>query len=77
MILISTESPWNLKSAHANEGAIEGHHVGEMIICFMRLHDDFADFFSDFARFSLMVSLITKFREKKEHYYTYLSYKNH
>ena len=43
-ILVSTESPRSLDAAHANEGAIEGHHAGEMIICLLRLHDDFVDF---------------------------------
>ena len=44
MILVSKESPQSLESAHVNAGGIEGHHVGEMIICLQRLHDDFADF---------------------------------
>ena len=45
-ILVSTESPQSLESAHANEGVVEGYHVGERITCFLRLHDDFVDFSS-------------------------------
>ena len=45
-ILVSTEISQSLESSHANEGDIEGHHIGEMITCFLRLHDDFADFSS-------------------------------
>ena len=45
-ILVSTETPHSLKSAHVNEGAIEEHHTSEMITCFMQLHDDFTDFSS-------------------------------
>ena len=40
------ESSQSLKYAHANEVAIEVHHVGERITCLLRLHDDFADFSS-------------------------------
>ena len=43
MILVSTKIPRNLESVHANDGIIEGHHVGETITCFLGLHDDFAD----------------------------------
>ena len=43
VILVSTKSSRSLKSTHANEGAIEVHHVGEGITCFLQLHDDFAD----------------------------------
>ena len=46
MILVSTERPRSLEPDHANEGAIEGYHIGKMITCFSRLHDDFVDFSS-------------------------------
>ena len=44
--LVSMESPRSLESTHANEGAIEELHAGEMITCLLRLLDDFADFSS-------------------------------
>ena len=43
-ILVSTESPCSLECVHANDGAMEGHHIDERITCLLRLHDDFADF---------------------------------
>ena len=46
MILVSTESPRSLEPDHANEGAIEGYHIGKMITYFPRLHDDLVDFSS-------------------------------
>ena len=57
-ILVSMKSPRSLKSVHFNEGTIEEHHLGEMIICFPRLHDDFVDF-SSISLVSI-VGLITK-----------------
>ena len=60
-ILVSTESSQSLESAYADEGAIKGHHAGERITCFLRLHDDFADF----SHLCSMVGLITNC-EKRE-----------
>ena len=34
-ILVSTEIPWSLEYAHANEGAMEGHHVDKKIACLL------------------------------------------
>ena len=45
-ILVPTKSPRSLESIHANEGAIERHHVGKMITCLLQLHDDFVNFSS-------------------------------
>ena len=69
-----TKSPWSLEySSHANEGAIEGHHVGERITCLLRLDDDFAFFFF-FRSFSVNDWPNHKI-EKIEHYETNLSHK--
>ena len=73
MILVSTESTRSLESAHANEGAIKGHHAGERITCLLRLDDDFADFFI-FCSF-LHNGWPNHKIEKIEHLDTYLSHK--
>ena len=49
MILVSTKSSRSIAFDHTNEGAIEVHHVGERITCFLQLHDDFADFSSIYS----------------------------
>ena len=46
MILVSKESPRSIEPDHANEGDIEGYHIGKMITCFPRIHDGFIDFSS-------------------------------
>ena len=64
VILVSMENPWSLESAHTNEGVIAGHHAGKRITCFLRLHDDFVDFFFDFSHFCSKVGLIIKLRKE-------------
>ena len=43
-ILVSMESTCSLECEHANEGAMEEHHIDERITCLLWLHDDSADF---------------------------------
>ena len=39
---------------------MEGHHADEKFTCFLRLHDDFINFFFDFIHLCSMIGLITK-----------------
>ena len=71
-ILVSTESPQNLKSSYTNEGVIEGHHARKKIMCFLRLHDDFTVFFFDFVHFRLKVGLIKNLRKESIRTLTYI-----
>ena len=64
MILDSTESSRSLECVYSSEGAIGGYHIDEKIMCFLQLHDDFAEFSSILLIYALlhpMIDLNTKY----------------